>query len=59
MTISGVNVTVAVGLFAAIGDISRFAGSEKLVCISASIRSLSERLEKSVLLSAVLIIRLP
>ena len=31
MTISGVHVTVAVGLFAAIGDISRFASPEKLV----------------------------
>jgi transposase len=31
MTISGVHVTVAVGLLAAIGDISRFASSEKLV----------------------------
>ena len=31
MTISGVHVTVAVGLLAAIGDISRFASPEKLV----------------------------
>jgi transposase len=31
MTISGVHVTVAVGLLAAIGDINRFASSEKLV----------------------------
>ena len=31
MTIRGVHVTVAVGLLAAIGDISRFASPEKLV----------------------------
>ena len=31
MTISGIHVTVALGLLAAIGDISRFASSEKLV----------------------------
>ena len=31
MTITGVHVTVAVGLLAAIGDISRFASPEKLV----------------------------
>jgi transposase len=31
MTISGVHVTVALGLLAAIGDISRFASPEKLV----------------------------
>jgi transposase len=31
MTLSGVHVTVAVGLLAAIGDIKRFASSEKLV----------------------------
>ena len=31
MTITGVNVTVAVGLVAAIGDVSRFSSSEKLV----------------------------
>jgi transposase len=31
MTISGVHLTVAVGLLAAIGDIGRFAGPEKLV----------------------------
>jgi transposase len=31
MTISGIHVTVALGLLAAIGDVSRFASSEKLV----------------------------
>lgn len=31
MTLSGVHVTVAMGLLAAIGDITRFASSEKLV----------------------------
>jgi transposase len=31
MTIPGVNLTVAVGLIAAIGEVSRFAGPEKLV----------------------------
>jgi transposase len=31
MTISGIHVTVALGLLAAIGDISRFASPEKLV----------------------------
>ena len=31
MTITGINVTVAVGLVAAIGDVTRFTSSEKLV----------------------------
>lgn len=31
MTISGIHVTVALGLLAAVGDVSRFASSEKLV----------------------------
>jgi transposase len=31
MTISGIHVTIALGLLAAIGDVSRFASSEKLV----------------------------
>ena len=31
MTITGINLTVAVGLVSAIGDITRFASSEKLV----------------------------
>jgi transposase len=31
MTITGINVTVAVGLAAAIGDVTRFSSSEKLV----------------------------
>jgi hypothetical protein len=31
MTITGINLTVAIGLTAAIGDITRFASSEKLV----------------------------
>jgi transposase len=31
LTISGVNITVAIGIFAAIGDISRFCSPQKLV----------------------------
>ena len=31
MTIGGVNMTVALGVLAAIGDVSRFSSSEKLV----------------------------
>jgi len=31
MTITGINLTVAVGLVAAIGDVERFSSSEKLV----------------------------
>jgi transposase len=31
MTIAGINLTIAVGLVAAIGDVSRFSSSEKLV----------------------------
>jgi transposase len=41
MTLSGVHVTVAMGLLAAIGDIKRFASSEKLVSyfgLSPSVR---------------------
>jgi transposase len=37
MTITGINLTVAIGLTAAIGDITRFASSDKLV----SVKSLS------------------
>ena len=31
MTVTGINLTIAVGLIAAIGDVSRFSNSEKLV----------------------------
>jgi hypothetical protein len=31
MTVTGINLTIAVGLIAAIGDVSRFSSSEKLV----------------------------
>jgi hypothetical protein len=38
MTIGGIHVTVALGLLAAIGDISRFASPEKLVSYLDCIR---------------------
>ena len=31
MTVAGINLTIAIGLIAAIGDVSRFSSSEKLV----------------------------